>query len=29
MAELAERRASWTGRYPELGTGLVSYEDSI
>ncbi|MCK9904301.1 aromatic ring-hydroxylating dioxygenase subunit alpha [Frankia sp. Cpl3] len=21
--------ASWTGRYPELGTGLVSYEDSI
>ncbi|EFC86043.1 aromatic ring-hydroxylating dioxygenase subunit alpha [Parafrankia sp. EUN1f] len=21
--------ASWTGRYPDLGTGLVSYEDSI
>jgi hypothetical protein len=29
MAHLAERPASWTGRYPELGTGLVSYEDSV
>ena len=29
MASLAERSATWTGRYPELGTGLVSYEDSV
>jgi glycine betaine catabolism A len=29
MADVAERPASRTGRYPELGTGLVSYEDSI
>ncbi|MBL7488358.1 aromatic ring-hydroxylating dioxygenase subunit alpha [Frankia sp. AgB1.9] len=29
MAQLATPPAKWTQRYPDLGTGLVSYEDSI
>jgi Rieske 2Fe-2S family protein len=29
MGSLAKPATSWTERHPELGTGLVSYEDSV